>query len=462
MDVEELFKKQFSQMRKEDQAKYFLMHVESVKFSSNHRDTFKAIGTRVDNGQPVFVISTKSSSGQHLPEKGGILRADKVQREPSQGNSQITGYRAQYFHAYRPDSLCVQAVIQAPPPKYVSSSNMWSAQVHAVDVDTNVQMVNASTLLSDFEKRLCSLLKPWAAEKQSPITHDVKGAPLWDGQNASPGFAPFVVVRFAGQSFKVYGTAAVKEGSGDDMTYRLPTDQEIMARVQSNPHVHNLKVIAQQAPAEELAKLPITLIPGLSISVGRESLAGSEQKYLAIPEAFTWVNRDKLDEKGNATSHPGYRMAFVHIKQSRTGRMMVTDVAPTPGGYLSKNVPETSLERELRLKREQAQTTQQASPAPQDASKQAPSPSRTPRTEAPAAAAAAAAVPAPAALDFDDRVPNGFDDHIDDEDFAQYASDMAAIESMNEGMDFGADSDEEELLAAAAARQAERRSRPRM
>lgn len=469
MNVEELFKAQFNQLRKEDQTKYFLMKVERVKFAEGNPDVFQAYGVRADNGKPVMVQSQKSSSGQHLPESGGILRADKVARITSAKPSDITSYKAEYFHAYRQDDFCVQAVVQAARPTKDQQSGMWSAQVHAFDLDTNVLMVAGNRIVSDIEKALLVALRPWVAKSQSKITHDIKGDSLWgDGQAAVPGLSPFAMVRFAGQSFKVYGSAAVKEGQGDNAQYRLPTDMELVQRIRNNTNVQNLKEIASQIAPEQLETLAIAIIPGVSMQVGRESLSGATQKYLAIPEAFNWENRDKLDPTGKPTSQPGYRLADVHVKMSRAGRMMVVDAVPSAGGTLSKFLPESTREQQIRAAREAATQGQQAEaqPAP------APVPAAAQPTAAPAAKPAAAKpsqaaaqpAPAPAAAEphfAADPAPNAFDQPEPDvDDYAAYAGDFAAMEAMNAS---GQDEDFDALFAEAEQRQTQRRApRPGM
>src|SRR5690606_12839409 len=109
-----------------------------------------------------------------------------------------------------------------------------------------------------------------------------------------------------------------------------------------------IKGLEGQATPEQLADLKITLVPGLQVSVGRESLGGNKQNYLAVPEAFDWRRNDVLDKDGNPTTQPGYRMCDVHIKASRKGRMMVVDAAPSAGWRLTQFIPETSVERALR------------------------------------------------------------------------------------------------------------------
>lgn len=483
MDIGELFKSQFNQMRKEDQAKYFLMKVEKVQIASNNSDSFRAIGTRVDNGAAVAVTSQKSSSGQHLPEVGGILRADKVSRLPPNPKlSQLTLYKAEYFHAYGQDELCLRAIVQAEKPRTNSQTQMQSAQVHAFDIESNVQQLNAAKIITELDRVVFTALKPWAAKHKSKITHDVKDSPVWgDGKTAKPGLTPFAVIRFEGQSFKVYGTGMIKEGPENAPKYRLPKDSEILSRIQANANINNLKSIAASLPEAALSKLDIYVIPGLSITVGRDSL----NDYIRIPEAFDWINQDKLDGDGKPTIQAGFRLADIHVKESRKGRMMAVNAVPAAGGNLTKSIPLTKLEREARAQAQQSapasaaqsQSAQQATQpstktkeAAQAVRQQAPNERATKISRSPAPTSAA---PAPEPQFDEEMAPNAFDEPgagFDDEptgfedDFESFAQDLAAMEMMDSTSPQGVsdDQDVESLLNEAAARQSMRRSRPSM
>ncbi|MBA1280213.1 hypothetical protein [Stutzerimonas stutzeri] len=455
MDVQQLFESQFEQMRKQDQAKYFLMRVEKVSLSTKNTDVFLAVGVRIDNDQPVAVYSKKSSSGQHIPEKGGILRADKVSRLAQKSTAEITAYNAEYFHAYRNDDFCIRAIGQAQRPKKDSKTGMWSADMRFFDIEAGPVMLNGNEIVPRIEQELARMLKPWAEAEQSSITHDVKGDALWgDGTQARPGLSPFVAVRSGNKTFYVYGDGAVRDKTaGDEAVYDLPTDQQIKAKLQKNTGLQNLmsviKNLEGQATPEQLEQLKITLVPGLQVTVGRESLAADSQKYLAVPDAFDWKRHDVLDNNGNPTTQPGYRLCDVHIKTSRSGRLMVVDAAPSAGGRLTQYIPETQVEKALRVQQsEQAAPSQEPqAPAHNDEHakpKQASTPARVEESQ----------YDAPARNQFDDSVMEDFGD------MDTYAHDLAAMNTTDHGIDM--DDEIEELMKEAALRQQNRTQRPGM
>lgn len=87
------------QLTKDDKAKYFMVKVDQVSVSNQDKDVFRVRGTRTDTGQLVYVQSKKSSSGQNLPVVGGLMRADKVSRQPVAGKPEVNLYKAEYFLA---------------------------------------------------------------------------------------------------------------------------------------------------------------------------------------------------------------------------------------------------------------------------------------------------------------------------------------------------------------------------
>ncbi|MDU4254449.1 hypothetical protein [Pseudomonas sp.] len=483
LDIQQLFEKQFDTMRKQDQAKYFLMRVDRVDLAKNDPDSFRAMGVRLDNDQPVMVFSKKGPAGQHMPEVGGILRADKVARLAAKSTQNITAYNAEYFHAYGNDDFCIRAVAQAQRPKKDTRTGIWSADMRFFDVDTAPALIDGSQIAQNIENQLLAMLKPWSAEEASSITHDAAGKPLWDGEKARPGFSPFVAVRSGSKTFYVYGSGGVGKEVNNEKVYSLPSDDHLRAMIQKNAGVQNLITIinnvAQQATPEQLKQLKITLIPGLQVRVGRDSLGGEKQSYLAVPDAFEWKRQDALDNEGNPLKQPGYRMADVHLKMSRKGSMMIVDAAPSAGGRLTQFIPETNAERDLRAAAAQQQEAQkqQAETKPQT-QQQA---SQTQRAaQAPQAAQPAQAPqqrqqptqPAPATNTYDTPALNSYDDRSDDDmdsfgDFDTYAEDLAAMNDSREP-DFGTGSveDLDAMIQEAQARQEEQKktrgSRPTM
>lgn len=458
MDVQQLFESQFEQMRKQDQAKYFLMQVVKVALVKDDPDSFIALGVRIDNEQKVAVYSKKSTSGQHFPEKGGILRADKVSRMPQKSKDDITAYSAEYFHAYRNDDFCIRAVAQAQRPKKDPQSKMWSADMRFFDVEKGPVMLDGNQIGAQIENELARMLTPWKAEEQSCITHDVKGSALWgDGNEARPGMSPFVAVRSGAKTFYVYGDGAVRQKTDNEreFVYNLPTDQQVKAKISKNTGLQNLlSVISNvqgQATPEQMAQLKITLIPGLQVRVGRDSLGGEKQSYLAVPSAFDWKNNDVLDDAGNPTTRPGFRLADAHVKMSNRGSMMVVDAAPSAGGRLTQFIPETSIERELRVAAEQASAPQkpaEAQPQARGAVTQEPAPVRQARE--------------PQQSQYDAPAPNQYDDDPMDDfgDMQQYAEDLVTMQSPDQN--FGIDDELDSLMEEATQRQKSRASRPGM
>lgn len=459
MDVQKLFESQFEQMRKQDQAKYFLMQVEAVKLIRDKPDAFIAMGTRIDNNQAVAVYSQKSSSGQHIPEKGGILRADKVSRVAQRSTAELTTYKAEYFHAYRNDAFCIRAIGQAQRPKKDAKTHVWSADMRFFDIEKAAVVLDGTQIASKIQGELARLLKPWAATEQSSITHDVKGSALWgNGQEARPGMSPFVAVRSGNKTFYVYGDGAVRQKTDneEEFIYNLPTDEQVLAKISKNTGLQNLLTVISsvqgQATPEQMAQLKVTLIPGLQVRVGRESLGGEKQTYLAVPDAFDWKRNDVLDGEGKPTTQPGYRMADVHIKTSRTGSMMVVDAAPSAGGRLTQFIPETNAEREIRLAVEQKDAPQAAKSSTQNANagavKAQPDPVRETR-------------PAPVDSQYDVPAHNQYDDADMDDfgDIGRYADDLA---NMTPDQDFGVGDELDSLLEEAAQRQQNRGTRPGM
>lgn len=443
------------------------------------RDEFRVLGRRVDNDSPTVVYSKKSTSGQHLPEVGGVLRADKATRIAAKSNEKYTSYDAQYFHAYGKDDLCLRAVAQAQRPKLDQSSNIWSADMRLYDIETAPVVLDGNQLEDSFEKELERLLKPWDFPEKSSITHDVQGKPVWGVGEARSGFSPFVAVRSGSKTFYVYGDGAVRKegGSAESKEYTLPSDERVRSRVQRAQGVQNLltvlRSVKEQAGADKLGQLKVSLIPGLQIRVGMEALGGQKQSYLAVPEAFDWVNKDSLDPKGNPTSYPGYRPADIHVKESRTNRYMVVDASPSAGGRLTQFIPETRAEREMRAESQHkpaAQNTREQEPPqqaqPQKAERQQVAQStqtqaapRAQREQKPSEPAAST-YDAPAINAFDDPIPDSFGDM---EDFDSYAEDLAMMQDLQAQQaqpDFD-DADFETLLAEATEQQNTRKSRNR-
>lgn len=467
MDIEARFKETYAQVKKEESAKSFLMRVVKMREVPNDPDSFIAYGFRTDNDAKVAVAAKKSTSGQHVPVEGSVLRAEKISRVPSVKTTDVAFYKSEYFHTFLPDSFCLQAIVQPTKARKSEASGMWSAQVNAYDTETNDQIVSADRTNTDLDQVLVKMLMPWNAENPSSITHDVKGDALWgDGKSAKPGFSPFVLVRILNQSFPIYGKGFIKHELDGKMAARLPTEEEVLSTVRGNPKLQSLKATIKTLPVEDLPKLSIALIPGLSITVGRESMSGPELAYLAIPKAFDWTNRNLQDEKGQPVVHPGFRKADVHIKTSRSNRMIVAHTVRSIGSTLTGYVPESAGEIAVRERREaraaeaaklqsgQGHVPVSATPDPVPLeNKAAPAPTITAKkVESPvdlikeAEAALSESV---------DPVSSSVPEAPEAFDYSVYADDLRAMESMNAGP---VESDDiQDLLDEAALRTSTRR-----
>lgn len=349
------------QLTKDDKAKYFMVKVDQVSVSNQDKDVFRVRGTRTDTGQLVYVQSKKSSSGQNLPVVGGLMRADKVSRQPVAGKPEVNLYKAEYFLAYLKNELCLHAIVQPQFPRRNQQTGMDSADVTAFDLETNVQTIEMADVLTSIDQVLLKMLKPWESTTPSALTHDLKGDAIWSPQG-NLGATPKVVLRVPGvpQSKWVTGIGAVKV---DDNNYRAPTDAEILAVIARNTGLNQFKVALADVPAEKMAGHTMVMVPAASFAVGRDSL--QNEKYLGIKEAFNWTDRENTaaDEKPRVSR--GCKAAFVQLKFAATGRMMVTDVHPSVASRLTKGIPESRVEIQMREASEnapQAQHSPQAAP----------------------------------------------------------------------------------------------------
>lgn len=466
MDVASKVMAKLNALKKDDNARYFLVRVQHVAVGTKNKDTFKVTGERVDTGQIVSVISTKSSSGQYMPEVGGVLRADKPQRMPTHEG---TTYIAEYYLSYRQDDFCLNAIIQPSLPRL--SNNMWSANVQAFDREGKGSFyVRGDEVVQGIEAKLLQALKPWENQIESDIMFDVKGAPLWaDGSVARPGLNPFVVIRLQGQAaIRVYGKGAINDSvGGAPAQYRMPHDSEILEAIRSSSGLSRLKTALSELGSDDLASLKLAIIPGLSISVGRESLAGEKRKYLGIPQAF---HNEQVRENGLTEQIPGYREAYVSVRQSRQGRLMVVDAAHAARSRLSTSLPLIPMEKEYLYPPQGSQpkpAESKSSKTAEDDFVHTPQPQANVSTPAqrqqpqpnPATSRATRSAPTPA-----EQFEDDFDESMESfDDIAMYSHDMAAIEEMNAEADqFQPDDGLDQLFQEAEERVRNRDFRPRM
>lgn len=352
-DIEALFKEKFTQTQSIESARNFLMRIVKVNPVKGDPDAFMALGYRVGTEQKVGVLARKAREQQHIPEVGGVMRAEKTKRVPSSNSADVLLYKADHYHAYLKDSFCLSAVIQPGPARRNGDTNQWQAQVHAYDLEVNDKLLPGNQFIESAENVLTRMLMPWKEPNPSSITHDVKNDPLWgDGVAGKRGMSPFATIRVLGQSFAVYGRGHTRVDHPTGTEYLLPTEEEVRGHIRANPKLAALTETLKSLPQKELHKLSIAFIPGVSISVGRDSLSGSDRRYLAIPQAFEFQAPSPGAESGETSTQTGFRAADVHIKVTRSFRMIVSSAVKSEGSRLSQALPESSQERLFRERKE--------------------------------------------------------------------------------------------------------------
>lgn len=339
LDINALFKEQLKKEQTNTAPKAFLIQVEKDPVHSpSNADVFKVVGRRMDTDERVVVISVKSAAGQAVPKAGDIMRADKVSRDPAYPNQPI--FKAKYFHTYEQNGFCLNAVMQPLPVRKTEGNGMVGAQVIAYDPKSSGSIITGAGVREHLTDVILTHLKQWEAKDPSAITHDVAGKPLW-GSGATRGLTPMVTVRFADQSFKVFGAGAMHVDANDKTKgLRLPTDNELRERIAKTKGVVQLtnvikNLVDQGAPLSELQKVDISVVPGLVINVGRDQVTMNERsgrEYYAVPEAY------QIAKEGGG-SYAGHRETFIHVKMTRTNKLAVVDTAPAPGGKPTPKVP---------------------------------------------------------------------------------------------------------------------------
>lgn len=339
IDINALFKEQLKKEQTNSTPKAFLIQVEKDPVHSpSNADVFKVIGRRMDTDERVVVVSVKSAAGQAVPKAGDIMRADKVVRDPAHPNQPI--FKAKYFHTYEQNGFCLNAVMQPLPVRKNEGNGMVGAQVIAYDPKSSGSIISGAGIREHLTDVILTHLKQWDAKAPSGITHDVAGKPLW-GSGATRGLTPMVTVRFADQSFKVFGSGAMQVDANDKTKgLRFPTDQELRERIAKTKGVVQLtnvvkSLIDQGASLAELQKVDISVVPGLVINVGRDQITMNERsgrEYYSVPEAY------QIAKEGGG-SYAGHRETFIHVKMTRTNKLAVVDTAPAPGGKATPKVP---------------------------------------------------------------------------------------------------------------------------
>lgn len=434
IDIAQLVKERFRPAAQAAGSRYFLLNVAKVVINPKDPSVFRATGERLDTGELTSVISRKSSSGQKLPVVGEIMRADKAMPMQITGQPDINAVKAEYFYSYGSEygekSFCLAATVMPSIPRLNTENGMWSAQVLAVDSEAASDVSADGFLTGAVDVEIAKHLRPWEGSELSTVTHDVLGRSLWgDGGEAVQGVTPFVTVRFESESVRIYGAGAVKSDKSTDKenVYRLPTREETMAVIGKNKLLTSLKKAFEGLPVEALKGYGVAIIPGVALQVGRDSLSGSSQKYLKVPSQFQWSDDKKLDDNGVPTVRAGYRDANVHIKASRSGRMIVVDTVPAAAGTFSRGVPFTPAE----LARKNGVAPEQAAVAPaqqaQVAQQQAPV-----RQQAPAQQAQVAQQHVPAQHQSQSQPPQDqFPPSDDFNEYADFAEDLEDISNMS-------------------------------
>lgn len=367
LDINALFKEQLKKEQTNSTPKAFLIQVEKDPVHSpSNADVFKVVGRRMDTDERVVVISVKSAAGQAVPKAGDIMRADKVERDPAHPNQPI--FKAKYFHTYEQNGFCLNAVMQPLPVRKTEGNGMVGAQVIAYDPKSSGSIISGAGVREHLTDVILTHLKQWEAKDPSAITHDVAGKPLW-GSGATRGLTPMVTVRFADQSFKVFGAGAMHIDANDKSKgLRFPSDNELRERIAKTKGVVQLtnvvkSLVDQGAPLSELQKVDISVVPGLVINVGRDQVTMNERsgkEYYAVPEAY------QIAKEGGG-SYAGHRETFIHVKMTRTNKLAVVDTAPAPGGKASPKVPLFANEIERLEARKNLSSGQQIATATQGA-----------------------------------------------------------------------------------------------
>jgi len=428
-DLEAFVGQRFKPVSQSSNDYYFLLKVEKIAYDPKNRDIFHVLGERVDTGEKVQVKTQKSSSGQLMPEVGGIMRADKAQKRNGQSKSGATPYDAAYFYSYsdnRADkSFCLNGMIRATIPQL--DNGMWSARVQTMDLENSYDVSAASLVDGSIDDVIAKALRPWENQAQNKVNFDASGNFMWgDGENPVFGASPRVTIRFGGQGTTFWGPSSVRaEGyTEDNKVFRLPTYEETKAAFADHKGLKQIKSVLAGLKAEEVAHFPVTVIHGASFDVGRDSLSGSNENYLKAPSQFRYAAEVKgNDGQTKIEERAGWREGIAHIKSSRSGRLIVVDTVRA-GGELSQVLPLTP--QELARKNGTAPMfLETAAPAQQSAPKQQP---------APAPKQQPAQQPAPVQQQMMPEQPP-VDDYAD---YADYAQDLDDIASMSDDF-FGND-----------------------
>ena len=440
LDLEQKIRDSFKKQRTSTGSRYMLVDVKRVEVSTRDSSLIRVKGDVIGSGESVALLLTKSASGQHNPEVGGVLRADryemsnKVTKEPG-----VQGYMAKYFLSYPPGDFCLQATCHPTTPRDREGNNNYSAKVLFADHEVNASTVNLGALMADPSgKVLLPFLKPWENTKPSSITHDVVGRSIWEKPVAA--MSPAVVLRLLGQSYIVYGAASTK---GPDNTAELPNNEAILNSLgRSRSLAHFTNAIRESGiPKDALNNVEVDVIPLLSVNVGRDILSGQKEKYLKSPGEFSVAVEN---DNGVATPRRGWKSgAMAQLKVSRSNSLCVVDLVPGSWDKAVEHIPLTAHEQKIenqRLARQVSQAPDQPANLPQnqnltasnspDQAKpqnqpvQQPVQQQAPREQQSESAPSQVSPSGPVTNDYDQSF------FIDD---SEMADDFAAMEAMNVG-----------------------------
>lgn len=439
MDVKELFAATVKAQQSANKPRTFMIVAEAdAAFSPTNPNIFRVRGVRTDTNERVFVIASKANAGQITPKQGDVLRADKSVKTGMHPSGEIPIFTADYFHTYE-KGFCLTAVMQPLPVR--KNNNMQDASVLAYDPAGPASVLFGSQLTTDLVSEIIKHLKPWASSEQSAITHDLAGRPLW-ASGPTNGMTPVAVIRWAGQSARVFGLSGVRIDPNDKAAgYRYPNDSELAEKVKSHPAVQNILRAIGALSAEHADKcdqIDVSVLPGVALAVGRDMILfnnKANREYFSVPDAYKVMVEGK-------ESFFGHKNTYIHLKQTRTGRVGVVDTAPAPG-RMTPGVPLFAAEVEREKYRQDLAagiTTTVVNNAPQaptnqrpltrnqlaavddfDASDDAPAVAAKPVGQAPQQQAVSGS--------FEDD-----DDHDDRYDMSGFAEDLAVIEGLSKDL----------------------------
>lgn len=436
LNIAQIVKDRFRPAMQAASSRYFLLKVAKITVDPKNPDQFRVSGVRVDTGENAHLVSKKSSSGQKLPKEGEVVRADKAS-PMSNVDPGLNAYRSEYFYSYGDGGFCLSATALPSIPRKNEENGMWSAQVMAVDSEAAIEVTADSFQGGSIDAVIADILRPWESGQNNAVTHDVMGRSLWgDGQDAVRGVTPFATVRFAGESVRIYGAGAIKAEDADS-GYRLPTRDETVAAIGRNKMLNSLKSAFEGLPAEALKEHGVAVIPGVALQVGRESLSGDSQNYLKVPNQFQWTDDKNVGDDGLPIVRRGFRDAFIHIKPSRTGNMIVVDTVPASGGTFSRGVPLTPQEvsrQDSSAPAQQASAQPQPQPQPQQ---QAAAPAQQKQTSTQPQQQEVLAQQAAPAQQQGGPAADQFPplDDFNENEYSMYADELAGIEEASSQLD---------------------------